>query len=235
MFFVFILGLCFGSFVNVLVYRLPRYITLLGRSFCPKCRKRIAWFDNIPLLSFVLLRCRCRYCLKKISWQYPLVELVTALIFVLGFKLLAFSNFLFFALLTPIFLAIFLIDLKFQTIPDELTFCGILIAFLFSLFFLGQNGFYSRILAGFIASTFLLLLHLFTHCRGMGLGDVKFAVFGGMVTGLDKLLIWLSTAFLTGAAVGLILILAKKAKLKTKIAFGPFLIFALFLVLLLRL
>src|SRR3989339_1934690 len=77
----FIFGLLIGSFLNVLAYRISIAETVLGRSFCPKCKKQISWYDNVPLLSFILLRARCRNCKKKISWQYPLMELFTAVIF----------------------------------------------------------------------------------------------------------------------------------------------------------
>ena len=78
---IFVFGLCAGSFINCLVWRLREKKTILGRSMCPKCKKQIAWYDNVPLLSFILLKGKCRSCHKKISWQYPLVELITAVLF----------------------------------------------------------------------------------------------------------------------------------------------------------
>lgn len=211
----FILGLVFGSFLNVLIWRLPKGMTILGRSVCPKCKKQIAWYDNIPLFSFFLLRGKCRNCHKAISRQYPLVEAITGIGFVLiGWN---FPWLVLFCLL----LAIFVIDLQHQIIPDELVFAGIIVALPFCRS--------SDLLAGFIAASFLLLIHLITRGRGMGLGDVKLAVFGGMVVGLELVFNWLVLSFLTGAVVGVILVLVKKAKLKSQIAFGPFLILALFL------
>ena len=79
--FIFILGLCIGSFLNVLIYRLPRSLAITGRSFCPKCKKNISWRENIPLLSFVFLGGRCRYCHSPIGWQYPTVEFLTGVLF----------------------------------------------------------------------------------------------------------------------------------------------------------
>jgi len=226
---VFILGLVFGSFANVLIYRLPKNLSLWGRSFCPGCRQQISWFDNIPLISFFLLQGRCRYCRAKISWQYPLVEFSVATLFVASFFILH-STFYFF--LIPILVAIFVIDLQKQIIPDELIFAGLLVSVLYFLLVPSAQLLVPSLFSGFTAATLLLLLHLVTRGRGMGLGDVKFAVLGGTVAGLDRLWVWLLVAFLTGAVVGVILILGGKAKLRTKIAFGPFLILALFLVIL---
>jgi len=90
--FIFFFGLIIGSFLNCLIWRLHKAETVLGRSYCPHCQHQLAWYDNVPVLSFVLLLGRCRYCHKKISIQYPLVELVTGVLFVLAFSLLN-SNF----------------------------------------------------------------------------------------------------------------------------------------------
>ena len=86
-FFIFIFGLCVGSFLNVVIYRLPRGLGFVkGRSFCPHCKKKIKWFDNVPLISFILLKGRCRVCHSPISWRYPVVELTTALLTLLIFN-----------------------------------------------------------------------------------------------------------------------------------------------------
>ena len=227
-----ILGLVFGSFVNVLVYRLPLGISIMGRSFCPKCKKQIAWFDNIPLLSFLLLKGKCRKCGKRISWRYPLVELITALGFVTFYELIGFKDIVYLGFLLVIFcvfLAVFAIDLEKQIIPDSLVFFAYIISFILLLF--GGGSIYSNLLAGYSAGLFLLLLHLLTRGRGMGLGDVKLALVGGTILGFTGGLIWMYLAFLTGALVGIILILLGKAKFGKHIAFGPFLILAFWLTL----
>ena len=87
LFFIFLFGLVIGSFLNCLIYRLREGKSMLGRSFCPKCKQQIAWYDNIPVLSFILLRGRCRHCGKKISIQYPAVEFITGVLFVVAFIL----------------------------------------------------------------------------------------------------------------------------------------------------
>lgn len=205
-----ILGLVFGSFISALSYRYPKRISIVkGRSFCPNCKKQINWYDNIPLLSFLFLGAKCRNCKKPISWRYPIIELSTAI----GFFLIGFN--LYYLIIFCILELIFIIDFEHQIIPDNLVFLGILISP------------FSNLFAGFFCALLLLLIHLVTKGRGMGLGDVKFAVLGGMLVGLNLSLIWLFVAFLTGAVVGIILILGKRAGLKDKIAFGPFLVAAI--------
>ena len=232
--FAFTLGLVFGSFANVLIWRIPQGKTLSGRSICTKCKKKISWFDNIPLLSFLLLRGKCRNCKKKISLRYPIVEFSTALIFLLLYLKFSFSlEFIFLSLISVILISIFVIDLMHQIIPDELVFSGIILSFIY-LLFVNPAFLFSSLLAGFIGALFLLLVHIFTKGKGMGLGDVKFAILGGMIVGLTNIFHFLFFAFLTGATIGCILILGKKLKLKSRIVFGPFLVFALFLVIFLR-
>lgn len=226
---LFVLGLVFGSFVNVLIYRLPKNLSILGRSFCPKCKNKISWFDNIPLISYLLLLGRCRSCKKKISLRFPLIELTTAL----GFVAVAYFHYpVYFYFLVPLLICIFVIDLEHQFIPDGLIFIGIIVWILFFLLSPVPYPLFANFLAGFASAFFLLTLHLITKGKGMGLGDVKFAILGGLIVGPGLFLIWLLLAFLTGAAIGIILILGRKAHLKSRIAFGPFLVLAIPLALL---
>lgn len=198
---------------------------------CPNCKKQIGWRDNIPLLSFILLRGRCRNCKKKISLRYPLTEIFTAA----GFLLVGIYFYpnllaiLYSLCIYLILVTIFVIDLEHQIIPDMFVFVGIAISFLYLLLFSDINSLFSCLLAGFAAALFLLLVHFITRGRGMGLGDVKFAILGGMVVGPRLAFVWLILAFLTGGVAGIILILSGRAGLKTKIAFGPFLVFAILL------
>jgi prepilin signal peptidase PulO-like enzyme (type II secretory pathway) len=215
--FIFVLGLVFGSFITALTWRFPKRISIIrGRSICPNCKKQIAWYDNIPVLSYIILRGKCRNCARKISWRYPVIELITAI----GFVLIGFQ--IFHLILFCILEIIFVIDLEHQIIPDFFVFLGILVSF-----FVVQNSPFTVLLSGFICATSLLLIHLFTKGRGMGLGDVKLAVLGGILVGLSLSPVWLLVAFLTGGITGIILILGKKAHFKSKIAFGPFLVISI--------
>jgi leader peptidase (prepilin peptidase)/N-methyltransferase len=241
-FLLIIYGLIVGSFLTAYTYRLPLGKSIRkGRSICPKCKKKIVWFDNIPLLSFLLLKGKCRNCDKKISIRYPLIELFSAMGFVgiyyllsacssdiicswqarlgvlgLPFMLLAFS----------VVFMIFIIDLEKRIIPDELSLFGLTLVFL-SLLLFDPSSLYVHLLAGFSAGVFLLLIHLLTLGKGMGLGDVKLALFLGTLLGWPWTVVWLFGAFLTGAIVGSILILSKKITFGKQIAFGPFLVLSL--------
>lgn len=234
-----ILGLVFGSFLSAFTWRIPKGISIIkGRSICPKCKKQIAWYDNIPLLSYLVLYGKCRNCKKHISFRYPLIELATALGFVVIIYLTADSQglllqdiysiitFLFSLLIFLILFSIFIIDLEERIIPDSLVYIGIISSTIYFLL-LDPSSILFRLLAGLVAGSLLLFVHLITRGHGMGLGDVKFAVLGGLIVGIKLFLIWLLLAFLTGSVVGIILIIGRRAKLKSQIAFGPFLILAI--------
>lgn len=214
---IIILGFLIGSFISAVTYRIPRNLGFIkGRSFCDSCKKELTWYDNIPLFSYLFYLGKSRCCGKKISIRYPLIELASAI----GIIFLSPINYLLFVLC----LCIFIIDLEYQIIPDELSW----LILLFGLI----NFSFVNIFAGFFFSLLLLTLYLITKGRGMGLGDVKLAIALGIWLGLERGIIWLMYSFIIGGIVAGILLLLKRAKLKTKIAFGPFLIFAFWVVLL---
>ena len=233
LFFTFVLGLSTGSFLNVLIYRLPRSLKLTGRSFCPKCKKKISWYDNVPLLSFIFLKGKCRHCHSPISWQYPLVEISTALLFVLVYQYFhsdlwlmvnsAATSFAYGLWLMSALIVIFFTDLKHRIIPDQVVYPTIAIAFLFQAYSL-RSTVDSYLLAALGAGLFFLILHLITRGKGMGFGDVKLAFLMGLVLGPLRVILALYLAFLTGAFTGVILILAEKKKFGEQIPFGPFLV-----------
>ena len=216
-------GLVLGSFISALTWRLPRGLGfILGRSFCDNCKAGIFWYDNIPILSYMILKGRSSCCKTKISLRYPLIELAAALGFVFlylrfGFVDIQYSIYYILFVLT---LAVFVIDFENQIIPDQLSWAILF----FSLLLPSTYPLVARIFAGFLYSLLMLLIHLITRGRGMGLGDVKLALGLGMALGLYEGLIWLFASFLTGGLVASILLISGKAKLKQKIAFGPFLI-----------
>ncbi|MBI4999389.1 prepilin peptidase [Candidatus Gottesmanbacteria bacterium] len=228
--FIFTLGLCIGSFLNVLIYRLPRSLPITGRSFCPKCQKKISWHDNIPLLSFILLRGRCRHCHSPISWQYPLVELATGIFTIFNFQFSIFNEFSIFQLLFDLLIVyalivIFFTDLRYEIIPDQIVYPAILISLIYNFlsYFPFTEVFWGYLLTGFGAAGFFLFLYFLTRKKGMGLGDVKLAALMGLFLGFPKIIIALYLAFLTGAVIGVILVLIGKKKFGEQIPFGPFL------------
>jgi prepilin signal peptidase PulO-like enzyme (type II secretory pathway) len=190
------------------------------------------WYDNIPLLSFFLLGGKCRHCNKNISWRYPAIEIGSSLGFLLIFLKFGSSgvlNLLWLWFVFLICLLIFVIDLENQIIPDELSFLGFVATF---FVFIDSERFFPSILTGFLCALFLLLVNLVTKGKGMGLGDVKLALFLGAFLGYPLSITWIFLAFLTGAFLGVILILGKKASFGRPIAFGPFLVLSFIAVLL---
>jgi prepilin signal peptidase PulO-like enzyme (type II secretory pathway) len=234
---LFLLGLAFGSFLNCLVYRINREDNLRGllkgRSYCPRCKKQLLWFDNIPLLSFIFLKGRCRWCHSPIGVHYPLVELTTGIITLVVYQFstiytnqiynLQFT--IYNLLIAYALVAIFISDLQYRTIPDQITYPAILISLIF-LISQYPSILISNLLSGLGAAGFFFLLVLLTRFRGMGLGDVKLAGLMGLFLGFPKVVVALYLAFLTGATAGVILILLGKKKFKSQISFGPFLVLA---------
>jgi len=217
---LFLVGLAVGSFLNCLIYRLSKgFSPIGGRSFCPKCNHTLSWQDNIPLLSFILLSGRCRHCLSPISWQYPLVELGTG---ILTISIFNFQFSIFNLLITYALIVIFVSDLRYGTIPDRIVYPVIGLATLFLIIYNLSSSIY-YLLSSLGAAGFFLALVAITRGKGMGIGDVKLAALMGLVLGWPKILVALYLAFLTGAIVGVILILLGKKRFGEHIPFGPFL------------
>ena len=225
-------GLIAGSYIGALTYRLPRRMSIAkGRSICDFCKKKISWYDNIPVISYIILGGKCRLCKKSILLRYPAVEIATALLFILTGFTVKFSFLPFYLIIISGLVAIFVIDLEESIIPDSIVFFLYGLTLLF-LIFMRPESIYINMLTGFFAGLFFLLIHLITLRRGMGLGDVKFALLGGTLLGFPNTLVFLFLSFLTGASVGIILILIKRAKFGKPIPFGPYLVFGVTVVLL---
>ena len=223
---ILILGLLIGSFLNVLIDRLPKGEQLLkGRSRCDFCKKTLRWFELIPLFSFLLQHGRCLRCHKKLSIQYPLVELATGIGFVVLYFLSShnLTVLLSYSLIFSSLLVIFVSDLKYQIIPDSMVVVGILGVILQGDSLQFPQG-VTLWISAFVASLLFYLIWVITKGKSMGFGDVKLAFLLGLLLGYPKIVVALYTAFLTGATLGVILILKGKRTLKSKIAFGPFLI-----------
>ena len=212
---VFLFGLAVGSFLNCVIYRLEKNKSFLkGRSFCPNCRHKLSWQDLIPIFSFLFLKGKCRYCQKNISFQYPVVELATGILFVLCFLFHA-PYYLF--IIIPFLVVIFVYDLKHCLIPDKVIYPAILIALIFN---------FTNWLSALSAAAFFLTIVLISRGRWMGIGDISLGFLMGLLLGFPNILLSLFLAFAIGAIIGLGLIAAGKKSLKSEVPFGPFLIAA---------
>lgn len=226
--FVFVFGLIIGSFLNCLIWRLYKDESLSGRSYCPKCRHMIAWYDNIPLLSFLLLRGKCRHCRAKISWQYPLIELVTAVLFLVTFRADSLNPQFTLLLLRDWFLIItllivFVYDFRWQLVPLRVVwFLGALIAILNIALgiFWGTELFYIA-----LGAAFFLIQYLLTKKKGIGEGDIWLgALLGAAFPSGAHFLMIMVISYGLGAIVSLILVSKMKKSWKSRIALGPFLV-----------
>jgi leader peptidase (prepilin peptidase) / N-methyltransferase len=228
--FVFLLGCCVGSFLNVCIYRLPQDLSIVApRSYCPQCRAPIHGYDNIPLLSYLLLRGKCRNCGAKISWRYPLVEALSGAFAVALFVKCGFGvNFFSYSAFTAALLVITFIDLDHRIIPDLISLPGIGIGFLLSFFEPSLSV--KDSLIGLVAgggSLYLVAVayEALTKREGMGGGDVKLLAMIGAWLGWKAVLFTLFFASLSGTVIGGGAMLAQKQGRYSAIPFGPFLAF----------
>ncbi len=239
-------GLLIGSFLNVCIYRLPRDLSVVRpRSFCPACENMIAWYDNIPVVSFILLRSRCRHCRAPISIRYPLVELSTAAAFALcvfeyGPSLQAVELSLFSAIL----IALIFSDIEERILPDEFTIGGTILGMVFALLVPLPPGLVYLLLPYSVGPRWLSLgeaalgagvssgciwlvgwlYSKFRHREGLGFGDVKMIAMIGAFLGLQWALLILIAASLVGSIGGLLYIfVAKKEAATYELPFGSFL------------
>ena len=235
-FLVFFLGIVLGSFANVCIHRLPKNKqVIIGRSFCPKCKKKINWYDNLPLFSFLILKMKCRNCNKKISPRYFIVELLTGITFLIIF--LSFNSLvtlIFLCVLSLILIMIFFIDLENFIIPDILNFSIMFLALLKNFLPNLNTSFVQEInqsiiggIVGYLSIWIIIFLYkTIKKIDGMGLGDAK------LIAGIGLLFGWQSIPFVLfiSSVLGLIFVipslLNKKKNMRSEIPFGPFIIAA---------
>lgn len=228
-FYAFVLGACIGSFLNVVIYRLPlgRSISDPPRSVCPYCGEPIRFYDNIPILSFLWLRALCRHCHAPISWRYPLVELLTGLLAagclwrfgLTAYALIAFA-------LLAVLLAVAMIDIDHRIVPDRITLGGTPLFYLATMLLTGadwRDGF-----LGIAAGAGILWLvsagyRGLTRREGLGLGDVKLMALIGAVIGWPGAVFTIFSGAVYGAAAGAVAMIHSGRGMKTAIPFGPFL------------
>jgi leader peptidase (prepilin peptidase)/N-methyltransferase len=244
-----LLGLLVGSFLNVCIYRWPRDLSVVRpRSYCPACEAPIAWYDNVPLVSYAMLGGRCRHCRARISPRYPIVELLTGAFFFLmvhryGLTLFAGKMCVF----TPMMVALLFTDLEERILPDEFTVWGTVVGLVFAIFAmtpdgtaylllwmfgLHSNGWFTRLPAAAIAAALpagLLwgagwLYQKARHREGVGLGDVKMVALLGCYLGLEAGLVALVLGSLAGSVLGYVYLkLTHKDPSTYELPFGTFL------------
>jgi len=223
-----LIGLFLGSFLGVVVDRLHNKTSFItGRSICDNCKHKLGILDLIPVISFLLFQGKCRYCHKQISYFYPVIEIVTGLLFGL---------ISFYFITSPLLLTVYLIisgllivlifsDFKYGEIPDFVNLFLIILAIINALI---TNDHLNKGLTGLFTFAFFFLIsftfYYLTKKNGMGGGDIKYSLFMGLILGFPLILVGLYLAFLTAAACSIILVVWKKKSIQTtKIPFGPFL------------
>lgn len=246
-FYIVVLGLVLGSFINVVIFRINKEQNfILGRSHCMHCKNKLKILDLIPVFSFLFLKGRCRYCNKKISIQYPLIELSTSILLVFTYlnldlirnNLAAFSKinptlfYFYMSFLVMILLIIFVYDLRYYLIPDGVVITGFLLSIVlifYSYFCVFRFVILDNALGLLIFSGFFAIQHYISGGKWVGWGDVNLGLLLGLVLGLKLTILSLMIAYVAGAIISLILIALKLKTRKDIIPFGPFLIAASFL------
>ncbi len=229
-----------GSFLNVVVYRLKDTETILGRSFCRKCHHQIRWYDNIPLLSFLFLQGKCRDCGERISWQYPLLEFLTAACFALIgqyffdiFDSGTWPETAWLLILTSLLLVIAAYDLLHMEIPVSLLVAGGILTILFlavdALTVHGlDSSFFGRpmqsLVGALVVGGLFFMLVFASRETWMGWGDVWLGALAGGLVGLSGALFMMTLSFGVGAMVGIVLMLSGEKGMKSQLPFAPYLV-----------
>ncbi|HSW35551.1 MAG TPA: prepilin peptidase [Candidatus Limnocylindrales bacterium] len=229
-------GLCFGSFLNVIIYRVPRQLSLISPpSRCPSCNHRLGFLELIPLLGYLLLKGRCRHCQVQISPRYPLIELATGLLFVLVYQLfnVTFEGFGYLVLLF-ILLGVALIDLDHRIVPNTLVAAGLLTGAVMHIPALASYLFFippwllairpwSDALLGLLLGGGVMLVIILVSRGGMGAGDLKLMALIGLFVGLRGAAVTMMLAFMLGGLTGITLMMIRKVGRKDAVPFAPFL------------
>lgn len=226
--FITLLGLCLGSFANVIIYRLPAGKSIvLPRSACLQCKKQLAWYHNIPIISWLFLKGKCAYCKSRISFRYPLVEFIVGLLFLMSYKTIGLQWFLIeFLYFSFALVVVSAIDFDHYILPDVFTLSGILIG-LFGAALNPDRLFMDSLLGVLLGGGLLwgvaFFYFLWRKQEGMGGGDIKLLAWIGAVLGWQAIPFVILFASLVGTFVGLSLIVSQKNSLKSTLPFGPYL------------
>ncbi len=234
-FFMFLFGLIIGSFLNCLIWRLYKEETVLGRSYCPKCGQELRWYDNIPVLSFIFLKGKCRFCGDKISWQYPLVEIITGLLFAFSYYFslqngLSFLELFFYFFVISLSIIIFVFDLRWYLIPVWVVIIGGVLIISLNIFF--GASILNVLLSMLIGASFFGLQYLITRGKGIGEGDIWLgALFGAIFPDIKLLILSIFLTYIIGGLVAMVLIIFKIKKIGSRLPLGIFLSLSLLIVL----
>ncbi|MFA4936786.1 MAG: prepilin peptidase [Patescibacteria group bacterium] len=243
----FIFGLIIGSFANVVIFRLIKEKSILGRSVCQYCLRQLAWYENIPLVSFIVLRGKCLTCRKKISWQYPAVELASGILWMVGYLVIAkpeavaiseiassrlisglamtpveWTSVIIFGIFSTILLILFVFDLRWYILPDIITIPGIFIALLINLI-VGKDWL-QLVISAAVGAVWFLLQYVLSRGKWVGSGDIRLgALLGAMLGSWQGLLVTFLLAYIVGSLVAIVLVALKKKQWQSQLPFGTFL------------
>ncbi|MFW0838081.1 MAG: prepilin peptidase [Candidatus Komeilibacteria bacterium] len=227
-----ILGLLLGSFYNALIYRLYKGESIVrGRSHCPHCGHTLSWRDLFPIFSWLWLGGHCRYCQAKIGWQYPMIELVSAGLLVMGYAvlgpaqpLLNFTTwlpFIYYAIASAGLLIIFIFDGRYTLIPDKVSLPLMVVALLFT--WLTGQDLVQHILAGVVGLAWFGWQYVISRGRWIGGGDLRMGLLMGLLLGWPGIVIALFISYILGAVVAIGLLLSHRRQIGSQLAFGTFL------------
>jgi leader peptidase (prepilin peptidase)/N-methyltransferase len=216
--FIAIIGIAFGSFINVLIYRVPKNInTISTLSFCPKCKTNIKFYDNIPILSFIILRAKCRFCKNKISFSYPIVELTVGLIFIMVFsRYMMTIESVVISIMLSLYFCLAIIDMKYYQIPDKISLIALLFAFVVGLIL--DNFFQLFIIIGFMSIVRFYVSYLVKK-EAMGEGDLIIVGLMGAILGLEHTFV----AIFVASVIALVPSLKARFNKRYQIPFIPYL------------
>ena len=218
---IFMFGLAIGSFTNVCIYRLPKKESVVFPvSHCIACSTPVRPFDNIPVISYLILGGKCRDCKERISFIYPIIEAITGLLLLAGFFKFGLTfDFLIYTVVAPTLVIITAIDIEHQIIPDVITLPGIVLGLAAGSYTIG----YIHSFSGFLLGGGLFYLLAVLSNGGMGGGDIKYIAAAGALVGWQKVLLIIFIGAFLGSFMGLLQIVVQKKSRKSLIPFGPFL------------